>query len=263
MGPAGAAAHGGHAQQTRDARTQGPGFGLHRRRGEQSVVYTRKGSSRQLTLFTYAGKTLSTVMCHYGKRLQSCQAHLNDSTQLLQVNAPCDHARPAMLSETSSSVSGLSTGADLEPHSHQQPHEQELQQRRVSVARAAAPGQHRAGEWQHLHCGNKTSRAETPLYLQFDKVQESFLSLEQQISTFQAHLEGLGKASRDGPAGKLAHTKTTHVASSKTGDAPVEARNSNAASACVSAADADTDAPRSALPFPSTIRRLHRSQRKK
>lgn len=107
--------------------------------------------------------------------------------------------------------------------------------------------------------GTKPAELRPRLYLQFDKVQESFLSLEQQISTFQAHLEGLGKASRDGPTGNLAHAKTTHL----TGDAPVEARNSTSASASVPAAGADADPPRSALPFPSTIRRLHKSQRKK
>lgn len=56
------------------------------------VVFPRKESSWQLmqTCCAYV-KTLSTVMCHYGKRLQCCQTHLNDSTQLLQVNTR-DHA---------------------------------------------------------------------------------------------------------------------------------------------------------------------------
>lgn len=44
-------------------------------------------------------KTLSTVMCHYGKRLQSCQTHLNDSTRLLQVSASRDHSQHPTLSE--------------------------------------------------------------------------------------------------------------------------------------------------------------------
>ena len=34
--------------------------------------------------------------------------------------------------------------------------------------------------------------------LQFDKVQESFLSLDQQTSTFQAHLDGLERGAPDG-----------------------------------------------------------------
>lgn len=36
----------------------------------------------------------------------------------------------------------------MEPHSHQQPHGQELQQRRVGVARDVAPVQHGAGKWK-------------------------------------------------------------------------------------------------------------------
>ncbi|XP_056905030.1 uncharacterized protein si:ch211-151h10.2 isoform X2 [Takifugu flavidus] len=159
-------------------------------------------------------ETLSTVMCHYGKRLQSCQTHLSDSTQLLQ----------------------------------------EL-------------------TWSHTHISNHMSRswssAESvwPELLlqsnieQFDKVQESFLSLEQQISTFQAHLEGLGKAILDGSAGKFAHAKTTRVASLKTGESPAEAQNSTSAPASAPATDAD--APRSPLSFSSTIGRLHKSGRKK
>lgn len=35
----------------------------------------------------------------------------------------------------------------MEPHSHQQSHEQELQHHRVGVARAVASVQHRAGKW--------------------------------------------------------------------------------------------------------------------
>lgn len=38
----------------------------------------------------------------------------------------------------------------MEPHSHQQPRGQELQQRRVGVARDVAPGQHGAGK-RRLH----------------------------------------------------------------------------------------------------------------
>lgn len=125
------------------------------------------------------------------------------------------------------------------------------------MARAAASVQHRAGKWQNERPGSKTGRSDTPLSLQFDKVQENFLSLEQQISTFQAHLEGLGKAIPDGSAGKF------RVASSKTGEAPAEAQNSTSASASVPATDADADAPRSPLSFSSTIGRLHKSGRKK
>lgn len=131
------------------------------------------------------------------------------------------------------------------------------------MARAAASVQHRAGEWQTEPPGSRISRSDTPLSLQFDKVQGSFLSLEQQISTFQAHLEGLGKAILDGSAGKFAHAKTTRVASSKTGEVPAEAQDPTSASASVPATEADADAPRSPLSFSSTIGRLHKSGRKK
>lgn len=114
-----------------------------------------------------------------------------------------------------------------------------------------------------LHAANKASRAKRLLCLQFDKVQESFLSLEQQITTFQAHLEGLGKASLNGSAGKLAHTKATCSANSKTSDAALQPQSSSSSSASVPAANADADAPRSALHFSSTIRQLHKSGRKK
>ena len=98
--------------------------------------------------------------------------------------------------------------------------------------------------------------------VQFDKVQESFLSVEQQTSTFQAHLEGLGKENQEGHAGPFAlaransRSESPQTFSGRSSD--VEHRNS----------DEDVDGPRSlyersALQFSSTIGRLRKSGRKK
>lgn len=115
----------------------------------------------------------------------------------------------------------------------------------------------------------------TLLCSQFDKVQESFLALEQQTSTFQAHLEGLGKESQEGPAGPLAQADG---ASSCSGSPQIhrertqEHRNSESGSSSVSSTDVtDIEAEketlslceRSALHFSSTIGRLRKSGRRK
>lgn len=112
-------------------------------------------------------------------------------------------------------------------------------------------------------------------------MQESFLSLEQQTSTFQAHLEGLGKENQEGLAGPLAQVNgadscpvspenSPHLHSQRTSDLSLERRNSTSAS--TSSADADpeteTDNPltlceRSALQFSTTMGRLRKSGRKK
>lgn len=99
--------------------------------------------------------------------------------------------------------------------------------------------------------------------------------MEQQTSTFQAHLEGLGKEDQEGHAGPLAlaransRSESPQTSSGRTSD--VERRNSTA-STSVSSMDADsdedTDGPRSlcersALQFTSTIGRLRKSGRKK
>lgn len=156
----------------------------------------------------------------------------------------------------------------MEPHSHQQPRQRELQQRRVGVARAAAPGQHRAGERTVERAAKrrrrKLKKKQTLLSWQFDKVQESFLSLEQQITAFQAHLEGLGKASRDGSAGKAAHAKASWSVNSTTSDAPLERQSSTSSSSSASASASEADAaPRSPLHLSSTIGQLHKFGRKK
>ncbi|XP_031142926.1 uncharacterized protein si:ch211-151h10.2 isoform X1 [Sander lucioperca] len=172
-------------------------------------------------------ETLFAVLGHYRNSLQCCQAHLRDSTQLLQ----------------------------------------EL-------------------TWSHTHMSNSVSSSSESVWPelllqsnieQFDKVQESFLSVEQQTSTFQAHLEGLGKGDQEGHVGPLAHANgaRSHSASPQTslhlyGD--VQRRDSTSASASVSSTEVDTDTDidgplslceRSALQFTSTIERLRKSGRRK
>ncbi|XP_049433488.1 uncharacterized protein si:ch211-151h10.2 [Epinephelus fuscoguttatus] len=144
--------------------------------------------------------------------------------------------------------------------------------------------------WSHTHISNSVSSSSESVWPelllqsnieQFDKVQESFLPLEQQTSTFQAHLEGLEKGNQRGHAGPLAHANgahsrsaspqtSLHLDSERTSD--VEHNNSTSASTSVSSMDADTDTEidnprslceRSALQFTSTIGRLRKSARRK
>lgn len=106
---------------------------------------------------------------------------------------------------------------------------------------------------------NPAKNKKTSLSLQFDKLQERFLSLDQQTCTFQAHLEGLGSQERH--AGPPARTNEARSCSASTSP-----------STRASSADPDTDteaeAPlslceRSALQFSSTVGRLRLSGRKK
>ncbi|KAM8768156.1 uncharacterized protein AB9X84_020341 [Acanthopagrus schlegelii] len=144
--------------------------------------------------------------------------------------------------------------------------------------------------WSHTHISNSVSSGAESVWPelllqsnieQFDKVQESFLSVEQQTSTFQAHLQGLGKGDEEGHAGPLAQASgagsrsvspqtSSHLDSRRTSDASLEI--STSASVSVSSADAgeeaETETPlslceRSALSFSSTIGRLRKSGRKK
>lgn len=108
----------------------------------------------------------------------------------------------------------------------------------------------------------------TPLCMQFDKVQENFLSLEQQISTFQAHLEGLGRGNQNGSAGNFTHAQTFLPVSLKTSDVSPEHQNSTSVSTSVSSVEENTGAPlslreRSALNFSSAVGRLRKSGRRK
>ncbi|XP_005736097.1 uncharacterized protein LOC102212253 [Pundamilia nyererei] len=143
--------------------------------------------------------------------------------------------------------------------------------------------------WSHTHMSNSVNSSSESVWPelllqsnieQFDKVQENFTSLEQQISTFQAHLEGLGKQNQEKHAGPLTHAggphlysvppQTSYHAHSKVS---VEHRNSTSSSTSASSVDTGTATKtdntfslrkRSALHFSSTIgRRLRISGRKK
>ncbi|XP_022058472.1 uncharacterized protein si:ch211-151h10.2 isoform X2 [Acanthochromis polyacanthus] len=195
------------------------------------VTLSKRGSRDQVDVASAQtdAETLYAILTHHKNRLKSCQAHLNNSTQLLQ----------------------------------------EL-------------------TWSHKHTSNSvkcSSESVWPELLlqsnieQFDKVQEGFISLEQQTSTFQAHLEGLGEGNQDGHAGPLAHANgarespqtSRHVQSGCTSEMLPQRSNSRSESSSVGSADAETnteaDGPhslceRSAL-FTSTIGRLRRSGRRK
>ncbi|XP_038548262.1 uncharacterized protein si:ch211-151h10.2 isoform X1 [Micropterus salmoides] len=131
--------------------------------------------------------------------------------------------------------------------------------------------------WSHTHISNRMSSNSESVWPelllqsnieQFDKVQESFLSLEQQTSTFQAHLEGLGKEKH----ANVSPQTSLHLHSGCTSDVSLEQCNSTSASTSVSSMDADTDtetdAPlslceRSALHLSSTIGRMRKSGQRK
>ncbi|XP_047248389.1 uncharacterized protein si:ch211-151h10.2 [Girardinichthys multiradiatus] len=99
---------------------------------------------------------LVSVLAQYQNKLQSCQDHQKDSTQLLQ---------------------------DL--------------------------------TWSHTHISSKVNSGSESVWPElllqsnieeFDKVQESFSSLEQQTATFKTHLQGLGKENQTEPVGALVYT---------------------------------------------------------
>ncbi|XP_030600066.1 uncharacterized protein LOC115790368 [Archocentrus centrarchus] len=133
--------------------------------------------------------------------------------------------------------------------------------------------------WSHTHLSRSVNGSSESVWAelllqsnieQFDKVQESFLSLEQQTSNFQAHLEGLqGKH-----AGPAAHADSglpqTSVPAHR--KASPEHRRSTSSSTSSSSVDAGGAAgtddtfslcQRSARQFSSSIGRLRKSGRKK
>ncbi|XP_030007179.1 uncharacterized protein LOC115431070 [Sphaeramia orbicularis] len=132
--------------------------------------------------------------------------------------------------------------------------------------------------WSHTHMCNGVSSSELvwPELLlqsnieQFDKVQESFLSLEQQTSTFQAHLDGLGRGDENGHINKASPQASPQL-SGHSSNASLEHRNSTSSastSASIEDLDPDVDPPltlcqRSALQFSSTVGRLRKSGRRK
>lgn len=121
--------------------------------------------------------------------------------------------------------------------------------------------QDREPDWTHS----------SSLCLQFDKVQESFFSLEQQTSTFQAHLEGLGKGTQGGSEGPVAPSKTVQPPSGlkqAPGNSSASVEHRNPSTSGMASASSDSRTPlslreRSALHFSSTLGRLRRSGKRK
>ncbi|XP_068580983.1 uncharacterized protein si:ch211-151h10.2 isoform X2 [Cebidichthys violaceus] len=176
-------------------------------------------------------ETLFAVLGHYKNRLQCCQAHLKESTQLVQ----------------------------------------ELTWRHTQISNSVSSKSESV--WPELLLQSNIE--------QFDKVQESFITLEQQTSTFQAHLEGLGKVNQEGHTGPLDQANGAHSCSVspqtslhlQNGSTTHEKhRNSTSASTSVSSKEVDKDTEinsflslceRSALQFTSSIGRLRKSGRRK
>ncbi|XP_053730146.1 uncharacterized protein si:ch211-151h10.2 isoform X1 [Synchiropus splendidus] len=163
------------------------------------VTLTKEGSEDQVDLGSALtrAETLFSVLGQYRSRLDLCQNHLKESTQLLQ----------------------------------------EL-------------------TWSHSHMGSSSESMWPELLLQsnmeqFDKVQESFLSLEQQTATFQAHLVGLGRAHHDSLASSSPSSSQDPPHPPEPAHGPWE--TDGLRSLC----------ERSALQFSSTIGRLRRSSRRK
>ncbi|XP_034557507.1 uncharacterized protein si:ch211-151h10.2 [Notolabrus celidotus] len=196
------------------------------------VTLTKEGSQghRDLASALTDAETLFAVLGRYRNRLQCCQTHLKDSTQLLQ----------------------------------------EL-------------------TWSHTHMSNRVSSSGESLWPelllqanieQFDKVQENFLSMEQQTSTFQAHLEGLKKESEEGHAradgsrsGSVSSQTSLQLHSEHFSAVSPENHSpptASSSSSSVPSTDKNTETnrllalcERSALQFSSTVGRLRRSLKKK
>ncbi|XP_075892799.1 uncharacterized protein LOC142895546 [Nelusetta ayraudi] len=134
--------------------------------------------------------------------------------------------------------------------------------------------------WSYTHASSSVSRSSESVWPelllqanieQFDKVQESFFSLEQQTSTFQAHLEGLGKGTRGGLEGPVAQSKAVQPPSVLKQASNVSAEHripSTSESTSASSAHPDSRTSlslreRSALHFSSALGRLRRSGRRK
>ncbi|XP_068174134.1 uncharacterized protein si:ch211-151h10.2 isoform X2 [Antennarius striatus] len=112
--------------------------------------------------------------------------------------------------------------------------------------------------WSHAHMNtsvNSSSESVWPELLlqsnmeQFDKVQESFFSLEQQTSTFQAHLEGLEKGTQERNA--------------KSDDGSSDCRKSTSSEASISSAEVPSPQKLSALKLSSITARTGKLTRRK
>lgn len=153
-------------------------------------------------------KSLVAELGQYRKKLESCETHLKASTQLLQVSfssffiknlsEPQSLKRLLLLQELTWSQAHFSNKLNISSTESVWP-ELLLQS---NMEKVPTPS---------LHVFMKSFRNETFVYLQFDKVQESFAPLEQQTHTFQTHLQGLGDGHLQG--GPVAPTDGAPVSS--------------------------------------------------
>ncbi|XP_034024387.1 uncharacterized protein si:ch211-151h10.2 [Thalassophryne amazonica] len=143
--------------------------------------------------------------------------------------------------------------------------------------------------WSHTHASHSVSSSTESVWPelllqsnmeQFDKVQESFLSLKQQTSTFQAHLQGLKRESRDGHTRVHNHTggalsspvssqTSLHLQSGHPGDVSANKQNPTPP---MSESSVDVDSERdtrlslcekSALHLSTTMRQIRKSGKRK
>ncbi|XP_029027306.1 uncharacterized protein si:ch211-151h10.2 isoform X2 [Betta splendens] len=123
--------------------------------------------------------------------------------------------------------------------------------------------------WSHAHTSSSVSssgESRWPELLlqsnieQFDKVQESFLSLQQQTRTFQAHLEGLGPGSQEAQEAQEAQ-----AAEARSATAPCSSRPPHQRTCASVDAEAETLSfcERSALQLSSTIKHLRKPGKRK
>ncbi|CAL8348703.1 unnamed protein product [Arctogadus glacialis] len=143
--------------------------------------------------------------------------------------------------------------------------------------------------WTHINmsahvsdsCSNESVWTELLLQSnieQFDKVQENFLSVDQQTSTFQAHLDGLERGAPDGQATGPPTCSSSSSSSSSSAAGRIGPRHAEPAPASDTVSSLDESNPafpsldediaqtlceRSALQFSSAFGRLRKSGKKK
>lgn len=153
-------------------------------------------------------KSLVAELGRYRNKLESCQAHLKASTQLLQVSFSSFFKKN--LSDLPSSLKHLLLLQELTwSHAH---FSSELN---ISSTESVWPELLLQSNMEKVPTPSsdvsmKSFRTEAFVSPQFDKVQESFAPLEQQTHTFQTHLKGLedGHPQEGSPPSLQTSTKT-------------------------------------------------------
>lgn len=149
---------------------------------------------RGLYFSVVLSKALVAELGRYRNKLQSCEAHLKASTELLQVRFSSSYKKQVpfefcrlkntfalFLQELTWSHAHVSSQLNISCSESVWP-ELLLQSNMEKVPRPSSA-------WTFFM---NSFRTETFVSSQFDEVQEIFTPLEQQAHTFQTHLEGLG-----------------------------------------------------------------------